>query len=238
MQATAVVPAPAREPAEAGFAALYFCLYFAYLWAHQEGEALHWVTLVLLPLGLLAWSRARGSGLQWKPLLESVGIARGRLGSGLRLALLVGLLLCLVQLGLSNKKAEMVAALSSARVLYVYPLGLLLLLATAAFTEEFFFRGVLQTRLQRRLRSTAVAVAITALLFGLYHLPYAYLNPRWPSHGQWGAAFSMALGQGVPAGLILGAVYVRARGNLLAPVVTHALINSLPATVLVGRWLS
>jgi membrane protease YdiL (CAAX protease family) len=226
---------PSRE---AWLAVLYFAAYFGYLWLHQEGEALHWVTLVLLPLGLLAWRRARARTLDWKALLASVGIGRTRWRAGLRLAVLAGVALALLQLLLSNRKAEMAAALTEPSILYVLPLAVVLLLSTAAFTEEFFFRGLLQTRLQERLRSTFAAVAITAVLFGLYHLPYAYLNPRWPSYGQWGEAVAMALGQGIPAGVILGLLYKRAGMNLWAPVATHALINSLPATVLVSRWLS
>jgi membrane protease YdiL (CAAX protease family) len=55
------------------------------------------------------------------------------------------------------------------------------------------------------------------------------LNPNWPSHGDWGAAWTAALSQGGILGLILGTIYVRSRANLLAPVVLHAFVNSLPA---------
>lgn len=86
-------------------------------------------------------------------------------------------------------------------------------------------------------QSKVAAVLISAALFGLYHLPYAYLNPRWPSHGDLDAALLAAMGQGGIAGLILGAVFVRAQGNLLAPVVVHAMTNALPAMVLVDTML-
>lgn len=68
-----------------------------------------------------------------------------------------------------------------------------------------------------------------SLLFGLCHLPYAYLNPRWPSHGNWPGAFALAFGQGIPMGLILGTMYARTKNNLFACIVVHALINSFPA---------
>jgi membrane protease YdiL (CAAX protease family) len=45
------------------------------------------------------------------------------------------------------------------------------------------------------------------------------------------------MGQGVAGGLILGFVFVRARGNLLAPVLVHALINSVPGMVLIVGML-
>ena len=69
----------------------------------------------------------------------------------------------------------------------MFPLALVLLMMTAGFTEEFFFRGVLQTRLTTSLKSKVWGVVVAAVLFGLYHLPYAYLHPGWPSHGDWGA---------------------------------------------------
>jgi membrane protease YdiL (CAAX protease family) len=77
--------------------------------------------------------------------------------------------------------------------------------------------------------SKVIAVIITSILFGIYHLPYAYLNPRWPSHGNLSEAFSSALGQGIPTGLILGTLYARAKNNLLACIIVHSLVNSLPA---------
>ncbi|MEW6213575.1 MAG: CPBP family intramembrane glutamic endopeptidase, partial [Acidobacteriota bacterium] len=94
--------------------------------------------------------------------------------------------------------------------------------------EEFFFRGVLQTRFENLFGNKFLAVVAASILFGLYHLPYAYLNPRWPSFGNWSDAFASAMGQGVPAGLIFGTVYARTR-NLLVPVIVHSLINTLPA---------
>ncbi len=78
-----------------------------------------------------------------------------------------------------------------------------------------------------------MAVLITAILFGLYHLPYAYLNPQWPSYGEWGAAWGAALGNGIPGGLILGGLYVISRGNLLACVLLHSLINAAPAMTMI-----
>ena len=57
------------------------------------------------------------------------------------------------------------------------------MMLTAGFTEEFFFRGFLQTRLEVLTRSRVAAVLLASICFGLYHLPYAYFNPAWPSAG-------------------------------------------------------
>lgn len=80
----------------------------------------------------------------------------------------------------------------------------LLLAGLSGVAEEAFFRGALQPEL---------GLPVTSLLFGLAHLaPRRELLP-W-------TAFAVA------AGFILGGLYA-ATGNLVAPVVTHALVNGV-----------
>ena len=207
---------------------LYSLVYLLYLFATLEGEAGHWVTLVALPfLMVLLLRRARGKPTGIAALGAAVGLRRGRLTTGLGIAAGVGLALAALQLMVSRSRAQILEALTSTSALYLLPLAFVLLLLTAAFTEEFFFRGILLTRLRARWGALP-ALLVSSFLFGLYHLPYAYLHPRWPSHGDWAAALSAAMSQGGLAGLILGGVYIIARGNLLAPVLVHALINLPP----------
>ena len=71
-----------------------------------------------------------------------------------------------------------------------------------------------------------------ALLFGVYHLPYAYFNPFWPSAGDWSAAWVAALGNGVPGGLVLGTLYVKSNRNLVPCIVLHSMIGAFPAMTL------
>ncbi|NIQ59935.1 MAG: hypothetical protein GWN85_42720 [Gemmatimonadetes bacterium] len=71
-------------------------------------------------------------------------------------------------------------------------------------------------------------------LASVYFAAYlAYLNPNWPSAGDWGAAWSAALGQGVPAGLILGGLYLVSGRNLIACVLLHSMINAVPAMTMI-----
>ena len=93
--------------------------------------------------------------------------------------------------------------------------------------------GFLQTRLEVLTRSRVAAVILASICFGLYHLPYAYFNPAWPSAGDWGAAWISAMGQGVPGGLLLGTLYLVSRRNVLACAVLHSLINALPAMTMI-----
>ena len=209
-------------------ALVYFAIYFGYLFVRPESELLHWVSLVFLPLLLLFIVRKAGKR-NIRSVLASVGLRRGNLTKGLLWACIAGLLLSALQLVISRKADEILEIILSGRAFYLFPLTFLLMFLTAGFTEEFFFRGVLLTRLEFLFRSKVLAVLSSSFLFGIYHLPYAYLNPNWPSAGDWSAAWTAALGQGIPGGLILGFIYVYSGRNLLASIVTHSLINALPA---------
>jgi uncharacterized protein len=83
---------------------------------------------------------------------------------------------------------------------------LALIAALAGVAEEVLFRGVMQAELARRLPGF-LALVLTSTVFGLAHfltLAYALLA--------------------VVAGLYLGALYW-AQGNLLIPIVAHALYD-------------
>ena len=219
---------------EALWALVYFAFYMTYLLFHLENEFLHWFSLVALPIAAIVAFQRKKLGL-WgvKAALRTIGLRQGNLTTGIWWAISVGLALSALQLVLSRNSGEILNLLSSGKALYMFPLSVALMLLTAGTTEEIFFRGILQTRLQQRLRSNTYAVVITSVLFGLYHLPYAYFNPHWPSHGNWPAAFGAAFGQGVPIGLILGAMYSRTKNNLVACILVHAFINSLPGMLFI-----
>ena len=85
--------------------------------------------------------------------------------------------------------------------------GLFGFMAAAAVTEELLFRGVLFRIIEEYL-GTWIALALTALLFGLAHLPN-------PDATAWGA-FAIA----IEAGGMLAAAYVATR-NLWVPIGVH-----------------
>ena len=96
--------------------------------------------------------------------------------------------------------------------------GILLAIGTFAgflwvvgLSEEFFFRGMLQQLLAKRLKSAAAGLIVTSLLFGLVHLPFRHF-PNWKF------ALLAAL-----AGIFYGLAYLRA-GSIRAATVTHALV--------------
>ena len=206
----------------------YFCVYLAYLFWHRESEVGHWLSLVILPV-LLVWALHRASGGTLRGALASLGLGKVRWTRGLVAALLMGVILGIFQVMASRSGEMAMDAFRTGRAAWLLPVAFVFMLLTAGFTEELFFRGFLQTRLEGLLRSRVAGLLLASFCFGVYHLPYAYFNPRWPSAGDWGQAWAAALGQGIPAGLILGALYLYSGRNLLAPAVLHALVDAFPA---------
>ena len=206
----------------------YFGLFMVYNSAVRESEALHWVTLVVIPFACVCVvvRRRRRGGL--REALATVGLRRGNLMRGVPLAVLLGSALSVLQLLMSRRSDAIWEMIVSGQIILYLPLTLGLLFLTAGFTEEFFFRGVLQTRLAVWWRREVPAVLAAAALFGLYHLPYTYLLPGSPTQGKLGGALGECA-YGAVAGVIFGFIYWRSRRNLLAPVTLHVLVNALPA---------
>lgn len=220
---------PSRRESWAALA--YVAVYLGYLFATLESDFTHWVTLVAIPV-LIAltfggWRRSLPA------VLGTFGLRREGWTRGLGWALLLGAAITVLQVTLFGNRHEILALIESGRALWLYPLMLLLMFAMAGFTEEFFFRGFLQTRLEVLTRSPWAAVAIVAVLFSLYHLPYAYLNPMWPSAGDWGLAWRAAFSNGLPGGLVLGALYTLSGRNLVPCIVLHSMINAAPAMTMI-----
>ncbi len=223
---------PELRPVEPWLAPAYFLVYWAYLFLHQESELWHWLTLVLLPFFLVAGLRI-GQPSLLSNTLASFGLRRGNLARGMGATLLLGAGLGLVQAFLSRSGPEVLEIFASGRAAFLFPLTFVLLLGLTGFTEEFFFRGFLQVRLGALFRSDWMGLAVTTLLFGLYHVPYAYFNPHWPSAGDWSEAFSAGMIEGTLGGLVLGGLFLYTRGNLLMCIILHALVDTFPGMTLI-----
>jgi membrane protease YdiL (CAAX protease family) len=228
---------PARRRREAIFAGAYFAALLVYLFFHPESELEHWLSLVLIPLVGLWLVRGR-SGLG--ALVASLGLERGRLLRGLAWPVGLGLLIQGVQfLNASNRVA--VAEVLARPYGWVFPLvALPLLMMTVGPTEEVFFRGILQRRFTdastaEGWRADAWGIALATLAFILYHVPYAYLNPHWPSAGNLLHAFQLATVNGALGGIVLGLVYVKSGRNLLAVILLHAMVDWVPGTIMVSQ---
>lgn len=93
------------------------------------------------------------------------------------------------------------------------------------FFEEFLFRGVLQTRLNR-LTTIGWALVLQALIFGVWHLD---ANSGVAAGDPLAALAACVVGQAV-GGLAYGIVFLRTR-NLIAPSVAHVVMNAVGRTM-------
>src|SRR4051812_35948017 len=121
---------------------------------------------------------------------------------------------------------------SAAQLAIGLPLCFLWLFVEAGLVEEFFFRGLLQTRLAIWFKSEVTGVALMALAFGLAHAPGFILRR---------AGLAEAIGENPSAadaiayaivvlsvgGIFFGIVWARTR-NLYAVMVIHAATDLLP----------
>jgi membrane protease YdiL (CAAX protease family) len=108
-------------------------------------------------------------------------------------------------------------------------LGALLVLFGAGIPEEVVYRGVLQTRLERRW-GRVTAILATSVLFTAWHLPSRYLLASG-AEGAAGDFASVVLGTGVPVlivGLLFGVAWDRWR-NLPVLIALHWGIDVLPS---------
>jgi membrane protease YdiL (CAAX protease family) len=222
---------------ECAAAVAYAILYIAYLFLYPENEFAHWLTLVAIPfagLRLLAW-RYHGSFAGWRAHLQCFGLGRPRARGVVAAVAVVGCVSALQLLGRNG--AGIRELFVSGRALWLWPASMALMVLTAATTEEFFFRGVVQARLAAVLPVRGVAVVIAALLFSLYHVPYAMMTPGWGTQGDLVASMRAAFATGLPLGILFGIVFSAGGQNLVVSILAHAGVNSLPGMVIVERWL-
>jgi membrane protease YdiL (CAAX protease family) len=220
---------------EALFACTYLVLWFIFAWnfGGLVNDVTHWLTLVALPVGFLYILRRRqGAEGRFRQTLRSIGITRENLGASLKLALLVGLISAPVVVWGSAKQRELWEIIVSGRVVYLFPLAFILMLLFPGFTEEVFFRGILQSRLAAVLGSELRGLLLATFLFSLYHLPYAYHLEGWPSYGNLPWAVSQVFIEGL-AGLLIGILWLRTR-SLFAGVFLHSFLNAFVGMTMIN----
>lgn len=108
---------------------------------------LHWFSLVLPPLVILAWTRNYPST---GALLLSIGLDRASASRGFPRALILGLAFQALQLLYGKQRSHFFDTLSQPLGFLLPLTALVLLLGTVATTEDVFIRGTLQSRLSDR----------------------------------------------------------------------------------------
>jgi len=93
----------------------------------------------------------------------------------------------------------------------------------AGFSEEFFFRAFIQTRISYVLRSSISGVLITSLIFGLGHIPAIM---QWYPGITYGEAFCRVFFLQTFIGIMFGVLWERTR-NLIPCVFVHSGVDGL-----------
>lgn len=155
--------------------------------------------------------------LRW-PTLRDGGWILGGLAAIIIASLLTELVVGLFGSG-SATNISNAAAVENPVVIYsLFIVGNLLFIAPI---EEFLFRGVIQGRLRESF-GAITAISITALGFGLAHLPsYWFGGSDLLSVGVWAAVIGISA-----TGFVLGYVYERTN-SLLTVSIIHGLVNTI-----------
>jgi membrane protease YdiL (CAAX protease family) len=106
---------------------------------------------------------------------------------------------------------------------------LIVALYAPVFEEEFLYRGVLQSKLERALGQEDAWV-LSGVLFGLGHVPNDFFGPFWVASGGDPSVAVLRLAAQTAAGFLYGYLYTKSR-TLAAPVLAHYCSNKLAVVV-------
>ena len=99
-----------------------------------------------------------------------------------------------------------------------------------AFTEEFFFRGIIQSKLERALGQNK-AWFFSGILFGLMHASVNFFGQQWFRYGENLTSALILLGIQTIFGWIFGIMYMKSR-SLLPSFIAHYLIDGRLASII------
>jgi membrane protease YdiL (CAAX protease family) len=188
--------------------------------SRQDDLVRIWAFLVVIPA---VFFRLRKQGL------ETIGLDQRLVLQGIKLAALVSLLWFPLLLYANYLDSEPGRALISdwngLESLIVLAISFIAALLFAGFPEEFFFRGVLQSSLLRVFRRPLPAILVSAFLFAIYHLPYAFFVPSWDSQGDLGFSLSLVMTSQFFTGFLFGMARWKS-DSLIAPVLLHTLVDT------------
>lgn len=109
------------------------------------------------------------------------------------------------------------------------PFEVIYYLITPAFSEEWFYRGFIQQKLER-VTSQTKSWIIGGLLFGALHIPTDFFGPIWYNNGQSIFNSTISLINQILTGCIWGILFIKTR-NLLPCIASHYFINFMPGLI-------
>lgn len=209
------------------FGFIWFWFYFVLAMINHAlkldmvNEITNWLLFVLIPLLAAAHIRKE----KWKEVLKDIGIKRFDRKTGIQTLLVcviyIGVIFLIFNLG---EETQLFFA-NMPKIMASLPLFMGLMILTAGFTEEFFFRGILLRSLLNVWKRPYIAILITGILFALYHFPFAYF--LWEeSAGSIVNSFKI-ITEHVVAGYMLGLIYYKSNKNLWSSIILHSLTNAV-----------
>ena len=177
-------PAAKASPTDLAAIVAYTILYIlatSLFWNQFFGRSILVYQLVTLWLLLVATPALIVKLLKKK--LPELGFTNGAWKKGLLLGIVVSLVVSPLLVALSPLGSLLVAGKLPATLLLAFPAVLVFALITAAFQEEFFFRGILQEHAEGLFQSEANAIAFTVIFFSLFHFPFVFANAGIQSKG-------------------------------------------------------
>lgn len=109
------------------------------------------------------------------------------------------------------------------------PVALLAALYTPVFEEELFYRGVVQSKVERALDQRR-AWLVGGVAFGFGHVPVDFFGTFWVAGGGDPGLALARLASQIGFGLLFGVLYMQCR-TLAAPVVAHYCVDELGGVV-------
>ncbi|NLD49569.1 MAG: CPBP family intramembrane metalloprotease [Clostridiaceae bacterium] len=94
-----------------------------------------------------------------------------------------------------------------------------------AIPEEFFFRGILQSRLERIIKSPVTTVLLSSVIFALYHVPYRLLLWTSPTFHNMPATIFSVICQQFLLGAFFGMWWLKTR-NIFSTAFIHSFYNA------------
>ena len=211
---------------EITFSLSWYLLYFALAMISIAykiniiNEAANWLFLVLLPLLILVWLK-RG---KFKETLRDIGLRRIDKKTGINMCLVCILYMAVLVFAFSLGDNKLVMA-DLPKMFIRLPVFFGVMFLTAGFTEEFFFRGIVQRCVANLLKRPYIAIVFTSVLFGLYHFPFAYY--LWgQTAGSVVDSLKAILTEQAVTGCALGLIYHKSNKNLWSSIILHAFINA------------
>ena len=133
-------------------------------------ETSNWLFLVLFPLLIMAGFRKENV----IKTLKETGLKRFNNKTVLRILLVCILYMGCIILVFSLREDTPDILTIALKMSVKFPVFFFLMVITAAFTEEFFFRGMIQRLLMDSLKRPYTAILPYHFFFGLYHFPFAF----------------------------------------------------------------